>query len=76
MTCPCYDEDGFLKKRCPEPRASKDTVEILRALQAAYPHAVTPEHVALHDLLGATNERITAQAAALLRKGDAAMLGD
>ena len=56
-------------------RAAKDTVLILSRLQAAYPHPVTPEHEALHELLGPTNERITAEAAQLLRDGDAPLLG-
>ena len=58
-----------------EPRASKDTVAILAGLQAAYPHAEQPEHAALHELLGATNERVIGRAVALLREGNAQQLG-
>ena len=56
-------------------RAAKDTVLILSRLQAAYPHPLTLEHEALHELLGPTNERITAEAARLLCDGDAPLLG-
>ena len=58
-----------------ERRASKNTVRILADLQAAYPHPERPEHEALHELLGATNERIIGRATALLRAGDAQQLG-
>lgn len=60
---------------CVPSRAGKDTVQILAHLQAAYPEAITPQHTALHDLLGATNERITGTAISLLAAGDAAGLG-
>lgn len=56
-------------------RAGKDTVQILAHLQAAYPEAATPQQEALHDLLGPTNERITASAISLLATGDAQGLG-
>ena len=56
-------------------RAGKDTVQILADLQAAFPEAATPQHAALHDLLGATNERITGTAIGLLAAGDAQGLG-
>lgn len=56
-------------------RAGKETVQILADLQAAYPEAATPQHAALHDLLGATNERITGTAVSLLAAGDAQGLG-
>ncbi len=56
-------------------RASKDTVAILAGLQAAYPHVEQPEHVALHELLGATNERVIGRAVELLQEGDAQHLG-
>lgn len=56
-------------------RAGKDTVQILAHLQAAFPEAVTPQEAALHDLLGATNERITSSAISLLEAGDARGLG-
>jgi galactokinase len=56
-------------------RAGKDTVQILADLQDAYPEAATPQHAALHDLLGATNERITGTAISLLAAGDARGLG-
>ena len=48
---------------------------ILAGLQAAYPHAEQPEHAALHELLGATNERVIGRAVALLREGDTQHLG-
>ena len=48
---------------------------ILAGLQAAYPHPEQPEHAALHELLGATNDRIIERAVALLHEGDAQQLG-
>jgi hypothetical protein len=56
-------------------RASKDTVAILSALQAAYPKPRSPADVALHQLLGSTNDRITATAVRLLAEGNAQGLG-
>ena len=50
-------------------------MQILADLQAAYPEAATQQHAALHDLLGATNERITGTAVSLLAAGDAQGLG-
>lgn len=56
-------------------RASKDTVVILHALQAAYPVPSAPAHAAMHDLLGPRNARVCARALKLLEAGDAVGLG-
>jgi mevalonate kinase len=55
--------------------AAKDTVAILAALQAAFPHPRTREEAALAELLGPINQRLTAAAVRALAAGDAAALG-
>lgn len=57
-------------------RAAKDTVIILSKLQEAYPHAKSPEHRALQQLLGPINEDINCRAVEFLKSGDAAALGE
>lgn len=55
--------------------AAKDTVRILAALQAAYPHPSSPADEALHDLLGPVSLETTGRALEALRAGDAPGLG-
>ena len=56
-------------------RGAKDTVEILRALHAAYPTPCSEEHRRLHELLGPINEVLQAKAEALISAGDVRALG-
>ena len=72
----CRHRRSSRDEECAAPcRASKNTVAILAGLQAAYPHPERPEHEALHELLGATNEHVIRRAAALLRASDAQQIG-
>jgi hypothetical protein len=56
-------------------RAAKDTVAILSALQAAFPHPRADQDRSLAALLGPINQRITAEAAAAMAGGDVEALG-
>lgn len=56
-------------------KAAKDTIAILTALQEGYPSPSTPEHHAVHALLGPVNELSVAAAVDRLRCGDAEGLG-
>jgi UTP-glucose-1-phosphate uridylyltransferase/mevalonate kinase len=55
--------------------ASKDTVEILKRLNRAYPFAEGPVERGLQDLLGPINKRIVGEARTALEEGDAERLG-
>lgn len=56
--------------------AGKDTVRILRDLQAAYPTASTDEYQRLHELLGPFNAKTCAAAVDAMARGDARELGE
>ncbi len=56
--------------------AGKDTVRILRDLQAAYPTATTDEYRRLHELLGSFNAKTCAAAVDAMARGDARELGE
>jgi UTP-glucose-1-phosphate uridylyltransferase/mevalonate kinase len=56
--------------------ASKNTKEILRSLNRAYPFASDDTHRSVQEYLGPISSRITHDAAAALKKGDAARLGE
>jgi UTP-glucose-1-phosphate uridylyltransferase len=56
-------------------QARKDTVEILKRLNRAYPFAESPIETGVQELLGPVNKRIVHQAIEALRAGDAARLG-
>ena len=53
----------------------KDTVRILTDLNAAFPFAKNERDAAVHDCLGAENQRIVAAARACIVAGDASGLG-
>jgi mevalonate kinase len=53
----------------------KDTIAILRDLNAAYPYPRNDEHRALHDLLGNYNEQIITKAIKAIGEGDAFSIG-
>ena len=55
--------------------ASKDTREILRALNESYPFAKTSVHRDVQEYLGPVNTRIVRDAMAALAQGDAEQLG-
>ena len=56
--------------------ASKDTREILKSLNMAYPFATDDLQRGVQEYLGPINKRITAAAAAALDAGDAARIGE
>ena len=55
--------------------AAKCTTTILRELQRGFPHPAGDVQRGVHELLGATNERVVAQAEAALAAGDLETLG-
>lgn len=55
---------------------SKDTVQILNGLQAAYPAPSSSVHEGVHKLLGELNLSITKRAITALRDGNLATLGE
>jgi UTP-glucose-1-phosphate uridylyltransferase len=55
--------------------ARKDTVTILRDLNAAYPYPRTAGHASLHRLLGRENEHIIAAVMSAMASGDAERAG-
>jgi UTP-glucose-1-phosphate uridylyltransferase/mevalonate kinase len=55
--------------------ASKDTKEILKSLNMAYPFASNDQQRSVQEYLGPINARITAEAADALNTGDAARIG-
>eukprot|EP00793_Prasinoderma_coloniale_P001205 PRCOL_00006196-RA len=55
--------------------AAKCTTTILRELQRGFPHPADDVQRGVHELLGATNERVVAQAEAALAAGDLETLG-
>jgi UTP-glucose-1-phosphate uridylyltransferase/mevalonate kinase len=57
-------------------KAKKDTVEILKRLSRAYPFAEGEMEQGVQSLLGETNKRIVAEAAAAVRGGDARRVGE
>jgi len=56
-------------------KAEKDTVAILRDLNAAYPYARDESHSALHDLFGKLNSQVMMQSITAIADGDAAEIG-
>jgi UTP-glucose-1-phosphate uridylyltransferase/mevalonate kinase len=56
-------------------QASKDTREILKNLNRAYPFAENDLERGIQELLGPINKRVVHEASSVLRDGDAARLG-
>jgi UTP-glucose-1-phosphate uridylyltransferase/mevalonate kinase len=56
-------------------KGKKDTVAILRNLNAAYPYPQTDAHHNLHHLLGKGNARIIGDSLTAMQQGDAAAIG-
>ena len=56
-------------------KAQKDTVEILRDLNSAYPYPQTDKHKGLHELLGRYNAKHMEKVRTAIAEGDAKRLG-